>query len=160
MIHRDARPLLDRAIGDLRERTLAAFDCEMAKLIYLSSTRDYNTGCYRHEGLEFCYSSQMAEEALERSHRQVFKQLATAPLQHLVDDLQAYFRMAHADGDIVLRSWMALEPYRVVPPEVSEPLLRELFISNVKAALAILESRRRARLGAELTSSPQPSRDQ
>ena len=157
MIHRDARSLFDRAVEDLRERTLDSFDCTMAKLIYLSSTRNYNTGHYSHHGMEFCYSARVAEAAIEACHRDVFKQLASASLRRLVDDLEIYLRSTQGGEDSILESWQEFEPYRMVVPHVSEPLLRALFISNVRAALAILVNRRRARRETETASSPPPS---
>jgi len=36
---------------DLLHRTLSRISCDLGRLIYLASTRDYNTGNYYHEGL-------------------------------------------------------------------------------------------------------------
>jgi len=36
---------------DLVNRTLSRISCDLGRLIYLASTREYNTGNYHHEGL-------------------------------------------------------------------------------------------------------------
>ena len=154
MTYRISRPLIDRAMEDLKERTLAPLNCEMAKLIHLSSTRDYNTGHYYHDGLESQYTPEVTEAALKSSHSEIFRQVAVAPLEFLVDDLQTYFQLAHPDETVVLESWKGLQPYKVVVPHDSDPLLRELFFFNIKAALIILENRQRTNLRVEQSSSP------
>ena len=39
------------AYDDLLNRSLSKISCDLARLIYLASTRDYNTGTYHHDGL-------------------------------------------------------------------------------------------------------------
>ena len=39
------------AYDDLLKRSLSKVSCDLARLIYLASTRDYNTGAYHHDGL-------------------------------------------------------------------------------------------------------------
>ncbi len=44
------------AYDDLLNRSLSRISCELGRLIYLASTRDYNTGNYYHEGLASRFS--------------------------------------------------------------------------------------------------------
>jgi hypothetical protein len=135
---------VEAAREDLSNRSLATIRLEFARLIYLASTRDYNTGRYYHDGLAFKFSEAVAAQALSEAHRDVFKGLALGPLEDLVDQLQAYIHSAGAESNEVIRAWEKLEPYRVAIPIESDPLTTSFFLANVKIALAIVESRERA----------------
>jgi hypothetical protein len=129
------------AIKDLRERTLARLPCEMAKLVYLASTRDYSTGEYHHEGLIYRYSSQIARAALHSCHERIFEEMLVIPLQQFVLDVDTFFRSRDAKPLRIVEAWKEIEPYRVVIPQKAGAVSRHLFFSNVRIALAILERR-------------------
>ena len=135
---------VEAAREDLNKWTLAKIRLGFARLIYLASTRDYNTGRYYHDGLAFQFSEAVAAQALSDAHQEVFMDLALSPLKDLVDQLQAYLRSVGAESDDVVRVWDRLEPYRVAIPTESDPLTTSFFLANVKIALAIVESRERA----------------
>jgi len=144
MSGRVSRMDVEAAREDLNERTLAKIRLDFARLIYLASTRDYNTGRYYHDGLAFQFSEAVAAQALSDAHEEVFMDLALRPLKDLVDQLQAYLRSVGAESDDVIRVWDSLEPYRVVIPTESDPLTTSFFLANVKIALAIVRSPERA----------------
>jgi hypothetical protein len=129
------------ASDDLRNRTLAKIGLEFGRLIYLASTRDYNTGRYYHDGLAFRFSEEAAGKALAEAHREVFMNLSLGPLEDLVDQLQLYLLSVGTELKEVIRTWEKLEPYRVAIPADSDPLTASLFLANVKIALAVVESR-------------------
>jgi len=56
---------VQEAYDDLLNRTLARIPCDLGRLIYLASTRDYNTGNYYHEGLANRFRAEVARKALE-----------------------------------------------------------------------------------------------
>ena len=60
---------------DLRRRTLSHIKRPLDRLIYLASTRDYNTGFYYHDGLASRFSQEVVCEALADCHRQAFREL-------------------------------------------------------------------------------------
>ncbi|MGH9703329.1 MAG: hypothetical protein ACRD4K_08130 [Candidatus Acidiferrales bacterium] len=132
---------LESAIDDLNGRSLECIETRFAKLVYLASTRDYNTGHYHHEGLARKFGEDIAENALAESHRRVFDTLALLPIETLVEELEKYIRSTRVPYEEVLDAWYNLEPYRVIVPAGYEPLLVETFVSDVRIALAILLTR-------------------
>jgi hypothetical protein len=144
------------AADDLRRRTLADMTRPLERMIYLASTRDYNTGLYYHHGLALRFSEEAACEALADCHREAFEELVAASLEELVYELEAYLKSTRvAAGDFIV-AWKGLEPYRVAVPVGIDSLSSELVFSNLKVALAILEQRLMARPqpGASLLPSP------
>jgi hypothetical protein len=132
---------VQEAYDDLLNRTLSRISCDLGRLIYLASTRDYNTGNYFHEGLASRFSPDVARKALEIAHRQAFYKISAFSLEDLVSDLEAYLRSTRENPEEFLRTWLKLEPYRVaIPTEVNLTVAR-LFTSNLRLALAILRFR-------------------
>ena len=125
------------AYDDLLKRSLSKISCDLARLIYLASTRDYNTGTYHHDGLAARFRSEVAGKALEIAHRQIFYQLSACSLEELVEQLQTYLDCSHESAADVLRIWQKLEPYRVAIPVEVNPAVARLFLSNIRLALAI-----------------------
>jgi hypothetical protein len=129
------------AYDDLLQRTLAGISCELARLIYLASTRDYNSGTYHHEGLSTRYRRQDARTALERAHRESFYRLASMPLADLVEELTTYMKASREDTEGFIRTWRELEPYRVAIPMEVDSTSAKLFLSNIKIAVEVLRWR-------------------
>jgi hypothetical protein len=127
------------AADDLRRRTLAQLPLALERLIYLASTRDYNTGLYHHDGLAQRYSEAAACEGLANCHRESFQELLSAPLEELVQQLQVYAEGIGALTSNFITSWKELEPYRVAVPVGTDPLAAEFVFSNLKVALTIFE---------------------
>jgi hypothetical protein len=125
------------AYDDLLKRSLSKISCDLARLIYLASTRDYNTGTYHHDGLAARFRSEVAGKALEIAHRQIFYQLSACSLEELVEQLKIYLDCSHESAADVLRIWQKLEPYRVAIPVEVNPAVARLFLSNIRLALAI-----------------------
>jgi hypothetical protein len=132
---------VQEAYDDLLNRTLSRISCDLGRLIYLASTRDYNTGNYYHEGLASRFSPEVARKALEMAHRQAFYKVSGFSLEGLASDLEAYLRSTRENPQEFLRTWQKLEPYRIaIPTEVNLTVAR-LFTSNLRLALAILRFR-------------------
>jgi hypothetical protein len=140
MCNPPTRNAFEDALRDLENRTLAKLDGDFARLIYLASTRDYNSGRYEHDGLSFRFTKQVAEEALGAAHREVFVSLALCTLKDLVAELERYIRSGCAQPLELLATWNDSGAYRVLPPAQDDPLTVKLFMSNVKIALAIVGS--------------------
>src|SRR5712692_3047054 len=129
------------AIQDVKSRTLAGLPGDLARLIYIASTRDYNTGQYYHEGLAMRFTEEVASRALAACHQEIFDRLAPSSLEELIKHLETYVSSTRAQLAAVLEAWEKLEPYRVTIPLECDPLSAQFFFSNLKIALAILESR-------------------
>jgi hypothetical protein len=132
---------VEQAVRDLQGHTLEGFPGEIARLVYLASTRDYNTGQYSHDGLAFRYSEELARTALAEQHREIFRKLVFTSMEDLVQQLDAYMSSSRVPPAEFLEVWRKLEPYRVTIPMDCDALSVELFFSNVRIALAILQAR-------------------
>ena len=132
---------VEEAYDDLLRRSLSRIAGNLAKLIYLASTRDYNTGEYHHDGLAARFQAEIAGQALELAHRETFQRIATCPLAQVVAELELYVNSSRQSREDVLRAWQKLEPYRVALPVQVNAAVAQLFVSNVRVALAILRRR-------------------
>ena len=141
-----------QAANDLRRRTLSRFERPLDRLIYLASTRDYNTGVYYHDGLAATFSQDVACQALADCHREAFRQLVETSLESLVAQLEAYMRSVHPSAKMFIYAWRNLEPYRVAVPVGTDTLSAEFLFANFRTALAILEARQPARRALESTA--------
>lgn len=147
---------VQQAADDLRERTLSEIRRPLDRLIYLASTRDYNTGLYYHDGLAAKFGQDVACEALAECHREAFHQLVCSPLEALVGQMEAYMEGTHTIPSDFLAMWKGLEPYRVTVPVGGDVLSTQFLFSNFKIALAVLDERLRDRRRGEQGASQPP----
>jgi hypothetical protein len=132
---------LESACDDLRTRTLARMSGDFARLIYLASTRDYNSGEYHHAGLQRQFGGDVVRQALAECHREVFRRLVLCSVAELVEQLDIYIRSTRLSVSEVVLFWERLQPYRVAVPHECSSLTARFFVSNVTAALEVLASR-------------------
>ena len=132
---------VERAYDDLLRRSLSSISGDLAKLIYLASTRDYNTGRYHHDGLASRFRVDIASQALELAHRHIFYRIAGRSLEDLVGELDLYVNSSRQNREEVIQVWQKLEPYRVALPVNVNVVVAQLFVSNIRLALAILRQR-------------------
>ena len=147
---------MNNAFDDLLGRTLAGLPSDLARLIYLASTRDYNSGMYHHEGLAARYGLEPARVALNGAHKDIFCKLVALPLEGLVAELEIYVRMSREAPDGFIHAWQELQPYRIAVPMEVDSTMVQLFLSNIKLALEILRFRQRQSQAHPSASSLQP----
>lgn len=131
--------ILQAAYDDLTRRSLSKISGDLARVIYLASTRDYNTGTYHHEGLAVRFRPDVAAKALETAHREIFYRIAACSLQELVREMQAYLSSSRQAPQHILHIWQKLEPYRLALPMDTNAAVARLFVANLRVALAILQ---------------------
>jgi hypothetical protein len=133
----------EKAKRDFENRTLAKFQGNFARLIYLASLRDYNTGEYHHEGLSQRYNIDCARRAIALCHMEIFKRLVLCPMRELVDEIDFYVRSNCSTVHEFFNTWRKLQPYKLAVPLECSRLTAEFFALNVRTGLEILESRER-----------------
>lgn len=153
MTIRSKHAQVQAASQDLRSRTLSQIPQSLDRLIYIASMRDYNTGLYHHEGLALRFSEEAACEALADCHREAYRELLSCSLEEIVAQLHAYMEATSGDPAEFLAAWKGLRPYQVAIPAATDPLATEFLFSNLKIALAILESRFRIHPPSVLAAS-------
>jgi hypothetical protein len=134
---------LQSAYDDLLRRSLSKISGDLARVIYLASTRDYNTGTYHHEGLAARFRSDAAALALETAHREIFYRVAGCTLEQLVVEMEVYLNSSSQSREDVLHIWQKLEPYRLALPMNTNAAVARLFVTNLRLALAILQRQAR-----------------
>jgi hypothetical protein len=142
---------------DFRTRTLSRIPSALERLIYIASMRDYNSGIYQHEGLADRFGREAAAVALEYAHGEVFQAVSLLSLRRLTEELRKYMESSRERPTAFLNAWQKLEPYRVAIPLRVDPTIAELFISNVKIALAVLRHRLPALPDHPQAALPPPS---
>jgi len=128
-----------RIIHDLTLSTLARISSSFSRLAYLSSLRDFSTNVYDHAGLSAFYPKTAVQQALEQCHQELFERILETPLAVQEEDLRAHFRTLPNGSRRAAAQWRRLESYRALLPAESPEYLKELFCSNVRAILEILE---------------------
>src|SRR5262249_17803497 len=144
------------AYEDFRVRTLQRIPSALERLIYIASTRDYNSGMYQHDGLAGRFGAEAAARALESAHWEGFQSVSLMSLGRGAEELDKYMEASREQPGSFLNAWQKLEPYRVAIPLRVDPTIAELFISNVKIALAVLRHRLPARTDHRQGALPPP----
>jgi hypothetical protein len=111
-----------------------AFD----RLVFLGSLRDSYNGQYLHEGWAQVASAGEVHRAVKELHRSSFDYVLGLSLIELCKQLRSHFHSIQQPERETSLLWLEAEPFRVLIPHGYSPALRELFVSNIQTALAIL----------------------
>lgn len=128
-----------RVIQDFTSTTLAIIPSVFARLAYMASLRDLSSGRYLHAGLAAIYPPEAVQQALEQCHEEIFERILESPLEEQAQDLRVYLEATEAGVRVSVANWRKLEAYRTLLPVDSPDYLRELFCSNIRALLELLD---------------------
>jgi hypothetical protein len=138
-----------RVIQDFALTTLADIPGLYARLVYLASLRDLSSGRYEHAGLAALYPDAAVQQALQLCHEQIFERILEAPLSTQQEDLRACLAGMEGGLSAAVSHWRRNEAYRLFLPEAVPDYLKDLFCSNLRALLEILDEQHSpARSGA------------
>ena len=137
------------AIQEIEREFLEVIQEDIARLVFLASTRDYQADRYQHDVIAFLYSEELSNQALAFCHRKIFDRVSLTPLAKLVWQLESYLFSPLMPQNEVIQLWRKHTPYNILPPRDCDPLVVEIFLSNMKLALTILEERHRSDLLAD-----------
>jgi hypothetical protein len=128
-----------RIIQDFTQTTLARIQGEYARLAYIASLRDLSSGRYDHAGLAALYPDEATQQALQLCHEQIFERVLETTLDHQRVDLKECLERMPGGLCTTVSHWQRLEAYRVLMPERVPGYLKELFCSNLRALLELLQ---------------------
>jgi hypothetical protein len=128
-----------RIIQDFTLTTLAGIPGEFGRLAYMASLRDLSSGKYEHAGLAALYPDEAIQQALQLCHEQVFERVLETALELQEKDLKTCLEQMPGGVCATVAHWRRLEAYRVLMPECAPDYLKELFCSNLRALLEILQ---------------------
>lgn len=131
-----------RVIQDFTLTTLAGIAGLFARLTYIASLRDLSSGRYEHAGLAALYSDEAIQQALQLCHEQIFERILETPLSSQEEDLRACLAGMEGGLSVAVSHWRRMEAYRVLVPEAVPEYLKDLFCSNLRALLEILDEER------------------
>jgi hypothetical protein len=131
-----------RIIQDFTVTTLSGVSNLFARLTYVASLRDLSTGRYEHAGLSVLYSDEGIQPALQLCHEQIFECILERPLAFQEVDLRTCLSGMEGGLRATVSHWRRMEVYRMLMPEHSPDYLKELFCSNLRVLLEIIQMER------------------
>jgi hypothetical protein len=127
-------------VRDFASTTLASIPNMYGRLVYIASLRDLSSGSYEHAGLAALYSPRAVQEALESCHYELFQKILETPLSIQAQDLSECLQGMAGSYDSALSHWREMEACRVLLPGNIPDYLKELFFSNLRALIEILQA--------------------
>lgn len=120
------------------QRTMAALETPLERLVFLASIRDAYTGRYLHEGWSQVAGAEEVHSTAHQMHRAAFTQVLAMELQALAEGLRRHFHSLAGSEPEMARLWLETEPFREMLPSGCSVMEREFFVSQVRLALAVV----------------------
>lgn len=128
-----------RIIQDFTVTTLAGISSAFSRLTYMASLRDLSSGRYEHAGLAAMYPDEAVQQSLQLCHEQIFERVLETGLETQEKELRECLERMPGDLCATVNHWTRMEAYRVLIPERTPGYLKDLFCSNLRALLEILQ---------------------
>jgi hypothetical protein len=132
--------MIPKKLEEHLELTLNCLPTSFSQLAFFASVRDPYNGRYLHEGWLSLESADKVHEVLRRLHQEVFELVLRLPVRLLCGELRRYLESLSESREETVRLWQELESYREMTPQGAPGLSRELFVSQMRTALAVLLS--------------------
>ena len=130
---------LERGVGaDLWRNTLSRIPTLFGRLVYLSNLRSPNTGRYEHHGLALVFGELESDRELRKLLKQFFQEWLNLKLVDQVNEIRTYLDSLETGPKVTLETWFAISPYRNLIPASSKPMERDLYLTDMEAALDVL----------------------
>lgn len=127
-------------IHDFAMNTLSGIPNDFARLAYIASLRNLSSGRYEQAGLAALYPEEAIQQALKQCHEEVFQRILETPLTLQEKDLHNCLERMEGTLNATVSHWRQAEAYRILIPQDSPDYLKELFCSNLRALLDILQT--------------------
>jgi len=133
--------MLERnALADLWKHTLSQIPNTYARLTYLASLRDPNSGAYRHYGLSSAFGREDSTLALRKSHEDTFLEWLQMPLSAKSEALRTHFRTLEEHPWTVTTYLTRGMPYVSQMPDSTSPAQRRQFQSEMEILIELLRN--------------------
>src|SRR5579862_5676355 len=116
-------------------RTLASLPTVLARLEYLASLRNANTGTYEHFGLAQRVGPEEADRLIHSAHSEVFQEWLCFDLRRQKQELEDYLSDLGGEKREIIANWLALRPAAAWIPADSRDVERRLFLSDLEILL-------------------------
>jgi hypothetical protein len=126
--------------------TVSAIPSILERLIFLASLREPDTGEYHDQVLEarfaglLCAKAEL-DRALRHEHRAVFEDWLCLDIRHQTEEMERYASNRDIPPPTFLRTWIDEKSYERLVPSGAMPPQRQLFLSDMEAAVAALSTR-------------------
>jgi hypothetical protein len=121
-------------------RTLEGLGTVFARLAYLASLRNVNSGAYEHFGLAQRVGADEVDRLIRLSHLEVFQQWLCFGLERQKEEVESYFSGLEGDRREILSNWLHLGPYSGWVPAESRDVERQLFFTDLEAVLELIRA--------------------
>jgi hypothetical protein len=131
--------------SDFTELALSRIPSTFGKLAFLAALKQSNTGRYDHPLTALVYGKDQIDAALRQKHREMFYAWLGVALARQTEDVAEYLA-SQADGQNpliaqTLQRWVQERSYEKLIPEAVSGPERELFSSDLRAILQLLQVR-------------------
>ena len=128
------------ALADLWKHTLSQIPSIYARLVYLSSLRDANSGIYRHHGLSAAFGREESLGALRKSHEDTFGEWLNLPMSAKSADLITHFQNVEENPRQVITYLARATPYLSQVPDSACPAQRRQFKTEMEILLELVKN--------------------